>query len=637
MNKNINLLLDQAIEENLFSEEVISNREYNEILAQVTSLVNNKKIRERYHSKKRFRDNPNDIVIGYGAKTGETYYQHITKGINYIISLYPYLLEKEEKNSLLFKICTISYMIHDLNKLYWGLKYKNKIWSSKTVSEELTKVDELSGGKLSEVLDWENFIPEITSIIRLHDRDAKKQGREIKSQKLSERECRLCGRILFIVDRLDLLHNLRPFYSFIAENKEREKYKETINQNKIIEEISFKLGQIIESPIKLSKIRVSSQSTSFSNILLNLCVEELEKKYDLHALSIFIDGILVWGESEIKNFDQFIESIALRFVKRFDALIMNSDKVYKTSMRANEITEYAFQKPNVEEKVEIALQRLIEDYKPLDKNSREKKLEKMKKRDYYTEEMRENKYLRKWFDDDVVDLIENEVIWKNARFLELIYYNLYKIIDKYTSEDREDLMKRFLKHLNVFNEVSEFYDKFKSIYFAYTFYFFPIIGDLIISKEISNKELIDLCLEFFKEELRSLDITEEAFNLEDLKEIIKRKIHLVKKDKKSTKIIKEKKEKDKFLYCTTCGKRMKKLSSKKKNEEKYRWKRDYLRKSVKVQKFSNRRMAGDDDEPIRFICEGCRLEFWIEKLLSSNENQNNYFITFYLPTGYPYI
>ena len=131
-----------------------SQRAHGEILSKdLSNLLN--VARERYEH------------MQYGRKSNQYYIEHALNGVFNILQ-HRGIFDTLENGDKLLKLCLLSYIPHDLNKIpeYESFKSSKK-WSQSTVQRELEALNEK--GDLDNFFPmWKDYLPDITAIIDGH-------------------------------------------------------------------------------------------------------------------------------------------------------------------------------------------------------------------------------------------------------------------------------------------------------------------------------------------------------------------------------------------------------------------------------------------------------------------------------------
>lgn len=662
--------------------------EYNVFITSLSELLTKLRSSNRYSFEQ------------YGIKSGELYFTHIVKGVQFILSSSSSFLEHnptENSEALLqLKLLSISYIIHDLNKLQL---YENP-WSVEFILNELNELNIISINILHSILNYEEYINDIYFLIVGHSRISNQLGRiiAINSEADLDTQLFLCltsnggipivlpkyvlYQLIYIMQLTDTIDVVQNTHGIVALNK-KDQYEHTqiryLNQYQLEKYIKSLLCKIIQKEILLQKITVKQDVSILSNIILNCAIDKI-KNYGFEVLFICGDGVFCYGiASEILKTKCYIElptrelvlakgitqkiytQIGKTFMQKITSLA--SEFLYKTMNYGYEPTEFVFMSPNVDQKIEKYLQKLemvITGYKykkpvskAYDENSSRYGIIQKLRWDYNKKDgfKSENGFISKdiiintpiisdFFDSQLnTSLFENDNLWKIGQFLQAGYILLRRISElNKTKITNEELMKELTINCNCFNQIESFYNKSKRNGDMYLYAFNGVLGYAYLKNnpEHTIKDVTPLLINYFKFKTTNLNTLD--FVITNPTAIIQKSITIFSQPLSSVELIRYKHPSLYQTYCSTCGDVLLPYYSnqdydKKKSFEKNLWKSEYTN-GIMVQKFDNFKPGGDLDIPQRYACEYCKLKYFIDKLTSKRDNTKYtiFYSYFYLPT-----
>lgn len=596
----------------------------------------------------------------YGAKTGESYYEHAIKGIDHIIALRHYffgnVVEHDETTLDFFKMTILAYLIHDLNKQEWVKKSKlkyNEKWSSETARKEIEIINNLSDKQLiSEFFPkWDEYIDEIRQMIIGHDEQESMPRGDILlyDYKIADELLEKGWNILKMVDKLDLIRSIKRREIFIGVDVNGNEQVMRMNQSKKIKEIFELFSSITGYAIIPLVLGMSLRWSKLGNIMMNATLKTLSHR-NIYPLALCNDGAILFArESDIIDLfddvsqrvfnsdkvDEIKNEIGTVFIDRIKEIMMNDWRcLYDIKSNGINFTRYTLQKPNIEGKVKKALELMLEEIKPIPVSSRQDRIKKFKTN--FSESALQTELLSAYIDDKekCTEFTENDDVWRLARLIETIFYNVTTQICDIKSSERADYMKEYLESLEIFEDLKNIYDQPKNskrLYFLYNYYFFPIVADVLVEKGKDVDEINKLIITYL---LSKLDTADNLEAFPESRFFVNNMIQLFHFPVSPTALLQDQTDKDDII-CSVCGKRIKSTGLSKKDKELYKLWAEYTRNDIKAEASSNTLLAGSG-KPERWICPMCKWQFYMDYALSDNRGGNDVIhITFYLNNAYP--
>jgi len=619
----------------------------------------------------------------YGAKSWQTYYEHAINGVHQIVQLQHVIFDPlpshDPRSLTFFKTLCVSYLIHDINKFKWITKEGNELWSAETVTKELDDINALTDGLLIDEFftDWKSHVNDMITLIRGHSVIHNHLGRALVSGNdewiplslktmFNKEELKRGIDVMQLVDIIDLIHDLSADkVTFIGYDEHGHDKKCLINQQTLIKRIEDRLSRLARVQIKLETVRVTMNVSKFTNVMLNSIVTVLRRKLEMTPLLVFTNGFYVFGHrqvmdelmSDVDKIPTIKEAVASEFVRTIDDLMMSritDDKfLYDITGQGIKIKDYAFQKPNEKHKMKTILEYLARTLPPFkydprkpkvssrykifhDVTSKKKKVNKMDT--FLSREIQEREpMIRKWENGDNTDLLENDELWKMARFAHTVFVNILKLHERSgnTKIDQCSIMREFLESMNVFDDLASVYDKSDRNSYFYRFAFFQFVGDALYSKGMTMDDIAPLLITYMMTKMDELTIDEHS--IPDPLSFVNDHVHLFNEGVSSTDLIRPSDAMN-VSTCSACGTQLKHVGSLNKDREHYKWRSQYVSDGISVQKFSNMLIAGESKQPTRMVCTACKWRFYLDKILAivSGKGIDSFFPTFYFKKGKPF-
>lgn len=642
-------------------DEYSSEENYKELIKNLQLIIN--KAKQKYSE-----------IVQWGAKTGQTYFEHANNGVYIILQMQDYFFGDTVHNDramLLLKLHILSYIVHDLNKIIDDKEKKSEdIWTQSTLIGELEKIND---DKCIDFFlpDWKSHINDMISLIRGHDHtwkngeclfsDVIPSYNPDYSVTLTKHELQRGCKIMLFTDIIDLIHS--PSAKKIGmhvKSKDGKWYDKDGNPNMrfidygmLLERLRVLLSDLCGDEMVMDTVQVTMFASSFTNIMMNTVLSTLSSKWKIHPLKVFTNGAIVFGSR--KSFDKaksamqslkedigksFIENIENLFDGKYENLITLTGQGIK-------FDEFIFKQPNNIAKIEKIFRYTFQEKKigglsfdhsdndKANKSSRWKNRLSIKK--YLDSETLSNPIFNKWklnidkwdrADENLRNLMKDEELWKVGRMVHTCYVSYRRIVEISTNsvpKNVADIMKTILEKLGILEDLKDVYNKGDGNFYAYDGGISMITGDLLVNKYKRDSDYVLQCI---------IDILKDATLKYPIKDnwipdpimLMDRYIKLFSIPQSSANLIQHNESENKEVCCV-CGQRLKEAEE---------WKAQFVSDGFPVQKFSNFLDAGKKKEPKRVVCSPCKFRFYVEKMLPIIAPKNIYYPIFYYRNGIPY-
>lgn len=602
----------------------------------------------------------------YGAKSGQTYFEHATNGIHSIVQLLPHASIPspfdDGESMLLMKTLCLSYLIHDLNKMPWNPKEKELLWHKDIVLKELETINGLTDEKLVDAFfpAWREYINDITTFIKGHSRIFSERGDETlqdampvdRKCKLAEDDMTLGVDVMRLVDIIDLIRH-PSMKEFVVKGMDEHgnDVEKIVSHDNLFKWINKLLSDVVGRRMKTSTVRVTKEASRFTNVLLNQAIVALANR-EIYPLRLFTTGMVVFGSKEsfndfytegemdaLKNEigDLFADKI-VEFLTRDD----NMDTLYNVESQGIKFVEFVYQRPNASRKMRRVMEYLADHVQPvahkpddLDKSSRYNASTKL--HEYIPESVENDPVFAEWERGENTALLENDTIWKLGRYVNTAFITVPYMYKTWKNEniDQVDLMKEMLELLGIFDRLKTVYNKPENISTVYRYYFSHVIGKALMDEGKTMDDIKEPLIQFLVDKLEACEI-DEAF-MENPVEFVDDHLQVFTTSASSADLV-QATDPGNDIQCTACGKRLKKLKSKKDTENAYKWKSQFVPKGVPVEKFSNFLPAGMASKAVRMVCDSCKWRYYLDVILATVDGKkiDTWYCTFYPRDGLPY-
>nr|MDO8111921.1 hypothetical protein [Candidatus Sigynarchaeota archaeon] len=627
------------------------------------------------HSRARYSQ-----IIQFGAKTGETYFEHAIKGIHTIVQLADLIfspLPSADEASLERLIITcLAYLVHDMNKFPWNKgKGKETYFSDTAIIEELRAVNAASDNAIDAMLPgWDKYKIDMMIMIRGHSLATGDRAAELllgapEKYVPADRAASIIPLdelsrlidVLRLVDVLDLSRQpSRGHYTFKARDKDGKPYDEDIDHAKIIDHVETLLSRIAREAVKILSLRVVKNASRFTNVLANSAIATLSEKYSIFPLRVFSTGAFLYvkkrqyhsmtdGENipKASKVAEIESAIAAAFVGRIDRFMMArlpvEGFIYEQTSMGVKIHDYVYQQPNAKEKMALVIAEFamhlppfaIKEEKYKD-SSRYKSILSMEK--YVDKDVMSLPGISKWQGGSNRELLLDNDRWKIAKFLHTVYFAIMKLNDKI---DPVVLMKELLVKIGIEPALRGMYDANmqmagkirKSSVEFYRYAFFHLVGDAIVSSGKTMDGIAGLAKDLVLEKMDEFPTTESF--MENPESFVRDHLQLFDVRGRSSDLIQDSSPEN-ANQCCSCGKRMPTTGSKTRDEKTYKWYAEKVPEGVPVEKFSNLLKAGMRSKPRRMVCKSCEWRVYLDAILSPVSGKfASWYPVFYIPDGYP--
>lgn len=615
-----------------------------------------------------------DAIMQYGAKTGETYFQHAVHGVAMLLQLQKIICDGDPQTdpqslAILQQLC-LAYLVHDLNKLPdYAEMPSERLWSRETVLRELDTIN-VENWIDDGCPDWRSYIPDITVFIQGHSIIYNHRGQALFSSgptappalagKCTPREISFGVDAMQLVDIADLLRDLSAGSIVVSCRDEHgDTYHTSIDQTVLLQRIEDRLSRLQGEPIRITPIKVTMNASKFTNIMLNSLIEHLDDRYAVMPLVIFPSGMYVFGhESMITRIntpsDQsaIIQTCAEAFVAKIDTQLMSEDKLgdlYDQTGQGVKIADYIYQHPNAPQKMRKILTYLTEHLPPLsiarakdglikkDKlhdSARYKNVVKIA--DYVPSEIMAHPCIAKWEMGENVALLENDALWRIGRVLHTIYVALTKLYARASiTVLPESVMHDVIVAAGIEEQMQDVYNqgtkKGNGNWYVYDAISF-LLGDAVLTSGQTLETIAPRLIDLVCDKMASLSKNE--YCIPNPEGLLNRFITIGKMGTTSSTICHAHNPID-TIICAVCGQRMPVEKTKKATEDAYGWKAQFVTDGVTVRKFSNMLPGGDLGQPVRTVCNACKWRYYFEAMLNqiTGKGLDTTYITFYYPHG----